>query len=149
MSLRVLWSPLGCKGKALQQKCFFALRASCLPLGFTKKQRQFVLCVSRFVLALKLHKECVFFLSLRAMCERLRQRLCLRFLGELEIENKLKKSNATPIVLAHRVHTNNIFFCFFALSVALAFDFDMKNNGKKNSALHFLCARVSCRYLER
>ena len=77
-------------------------------------------------------------------------RLCLRSLGELEIENKLKKSSATSMVLAHRVRTNNIENCFFlALSVALAFEFDRKNKENKTSALHLLCARASCRYLER
>ena len=88
--------------------------------------------VSRLVLVLKLHKK-NFFLALHAMCERLCQRLgstvkatnvffsfivcvrlCLRSLGELEIENKLKNSSATSMVLAHRVHTNNIENCFFS-----------------------------------
>ena len=68
-------------------------------------------------------KECVFFSVI--LCVR----LCLRFLGELEIENKLKKSNATPIVFAHRVHTNNLFI-FLALGVALAFEFEVRNSGR-------------------
>ena len=70
-----------------------------------------------------------FFLALHATCERLRQRLCLRFLNELEIKNKLKESNAMRIVFASRVAQRTILF-FLALSVSFAFESEVRNSGR-------------------
>jgi len=72
MSLRVLWSLLGCKGKAFQHFCF-ALCASCMLLGFMKKQRLFF--CSAFGVCAQVLQGMRFFLALHAACERLRQRL--------------------------------------------------------------------------
>ena len=96
-------------------------------LGFTKKQQHFF--CSAFCVCAQALQGMRFLLALHATCERLRQGLCLRFRSELEIENKLKESNATPIVFADRVHTNNLFI-FLALSVALAFEFEVRNSGR-------------------
>ena len=126
IALRALCPRLRYKGKAFQH-FVFALRASCVLLEFTKKQRH--VFWSAFRVCAQALQGMRFFLALHAMCERLRQRLCPRFLSELEIENNLKGSHATPIVFADRIHTNNLFI-FLALSVAPAFQFEVRNSGR-------------------